>query len=286
MGELKETVTSCAKTLSFILNYVGDESQRSNFITSKCYERIKEKARLHNYLSQTISMFELRKNAWEILNSTVSSDSKIDERTLPPEEITPGRPKVRYCDSNYHFDVARHHSLIAYLSITWSIYDRLFNVYGRISSNDTIAKPATSNPKVSITLDKDKRQNCNFSGFNALEIIFDSYAWHIDVLLSLRNWLVHDGETTEFDGIKLFKSSTIDDGYILHDKAIRHFKKNNRGNPVELNDDDPWNYEKIDLLIVLEKYTQKVDVLFEKTLTWTIDSFENQVKLFALNSPV
>ena len=258
----------------------------------KCYEHWTKRASLHDVLGGTTALFEARAVAWKLVGEVANAKpvySKDDINNDPTKLKSPNA--VKYGNIEMEYGVARHLVLTSYVSTVWSIYDRLANVCGRLSSIGDVANHQKQNPKLCEQLlgeteDQGKRKKQDTMGFGGHVHIAAAYAWPIKVSYKIRNWLVHEGY--EEGSVLLFKGNGISDQFILHGDAIRHLQKvcggendgNKKGESTCISEkEDCWQHG--DLLKILEQYNKEIDTMFAALLRWSVDSFVGQIKAFA-----
>jgi hypothetical protein len=208
-------------------------------------------------------------------------------------------PNFSYDNIPMDFSEARHLALTSYMTTTWSIYDRLANVCGRLAATDDIHGNPRKNPKLCDDLlarrkEKDSSQE-NRNGYGAQLFAFSmqhhlvsAYAWPAKVSYTLRNWLVHEGY--EIGSVQIFLSNRIEDGLRLNPNAANHLAKvcdysiDDNGNSAYCCITaalDPWNKQEKDLLAIIEEYHEQIDTMFAALVKWIVDSFVGQIDAFA-----
>lgn len=179
------------------------------------------------------------------------------------------------------FGVARHLSLTAYASVTWSIYDRLANACGRLAGVSEIAENPKKNPKAC----EDFLGTKDVLGFAGHLHIRESYSWPLKTAYKIRNWLLHEGY--EEGGTPLFQGDRIDDRLFLHGDAIKHlqnscgFTENDGKIALSCVGKDRECWIRGNLLEILELYHTEIDTMLTALLKWSVDSFVGQIKAFA-----
>lgn len=236
----------------------------------KCYEQWQERADMHQLLTGTVSIFPARTAAWTVVKSVAQAQAIGGKDNV-----------ITYGTVEADFGIARHLALASYVSVTWSAYDRLANVCGRIAGVKDLALNPKQNPKVfeDFLGDKDRL------GFASQFHIRDAYGWPVRVSYRCRNWLIHEGY--EIGGTPLFAGNRIQDGFLLDPKAVELLQKscdytndNGRiGSCCVAAGDTCWDSR--DLLRILELYHNEIDTMFASLLKWSVDSFISQIRIFA-----
>jgi hypothetical protein len=271
MNDLAHQVEQNAVKLKGAWESLSDKGQSS--LPNACFEHWLKLATLHQQLSGTTPIFEARNYAWRIVQSLLTTDT-YNESIL--QNI------VLYNAIKMDFSVARHLALISYVSTSWSIYDRLSNVCGRLAGVAEISNNIKENPKAIESF----MANQKLLGFTTNLHLKHSYEWPLRVSYKIRNWLVHEG--FEVGDISLFKSNSLEDKFKLNEDAI---KKLQNECSYTLNDDgrtkgtcvSQENETWIDrvLIRILYQYDKEIDIMFSSLLCWSVDSFVNQIRLFA-----
>lgn len=237
------------------------------------YEHWINKARLHNVLSATTGIFPHREKAWEAVTALNSKASIKDE----------SRNLVTYGSLVTDFSVARHLVLTAYIAVTWSIYDRLSNVCGRLAAAAELAEDPKNNPKICEDFLERKKA---ILGYSANICLQQAYRWPLKVSYKIRNWLVHEGY--EEGSIPLFKGDEITDGFTLHEQAAQNLQR-----LCQYKDRDDGGIEACclsgaeecwpsrDIFEILGRYHTELDTMFTSMVKWSVASFIGQITAFA-----
>ncbi|MEI7923043.1 MAG: hypothetical protein WCJ40_14150 [Planctomycetota bacterium] len=278
MNDLAHQVEQNAVKLKGAWESLSNKGQSS--LPNACFEHWLKLATLHQQLSGTTPIFEARNYAWRIVQSLLTTDDN--------ESIL--QNLVLYNAIKMDFSVARHLSLISYVSTTWSIYDRLSNVCGRLAGIAEISNKVNENPKVIDFFMADKKLQ-NPLGFTTNLHLKHSYEWPLRVSYKIRNWLVHEG--FEVGDISLFKSNSIFDKFVLNVDAIEKIEKECNSNLNQKDKskrtcapqtDEIWTDR--DLISILCLCDNEIDIMFSAFLGWSVDSFINQIKLFAARDKI
>lgn len=269
MLDLKMEVEKSADKLRAA--WTGLQGVVGSSLPQKCNEHWIKRAALYRVLSGTATIFPARQAAWEIVQAANSPSSVIDA----------GRNLVKHGTLEMDFSIARHLALTSYVAVTWSVYDRLTNVCGRLAGVAEIAENPKLNPKAC----EDLLGKKDILGFATHMHIQHAYRWPLKAAYKIRNWLVHEGY--EENSTPLFKGDRIADGFILHDDAIDYLEKccgyNADNGKIDgcclAAAEECWPTR--DMLIVLEQYHAEVDELFAGLLKWSVDSFIGQITIFS-----
>jgi len=321
MVNLQDQVKSSAADLEVIWQNLSGRSV-TTALPSECYRRWETAAFLYVSLSGTMPLFAARMNAWRIVESLVDPTRLASEKLraeeaekllaqLPAQERRKPLFNFSHDGIDMDFASARHLALISYTSVSWSIYDRLSNVCGRLAATEDVRQHYKQNPRlVEDFLAKEKERSsppsaANFEkqknqhgrdeygnqlfAFSMQYHLRTAYDWPTRVAYTIRNWLVHDG--TSMGDVRLFHSDQIEDGLRLHSKAVVHIE-NMCKIERDSNDDptrcclrgsaNPWKKENDkDLMEVLKLYHGEVDTMLAGLLKWSVDSFVGQFIAFS-----
>jgi hypothetical protein len=264
MPDLEQRIRDCAEELRGL--FVGLQRNPANFPIA-LLERWEKKIRLSLELENTLVLFPARLEAWEVTKSI---------EWLPISKSENGRDFLVFSGREMDFEIARHISLVAYLTTCWAIYDRLANVVGRIAGVSEIESHKKKNPK----LCEDFLGEKGVLGFAGHLPIREAYSWPCKVSYKVRNWLVHEGYyDTEHN---LFAGVRQSDGFLLFVDAVEHLKECcsyvRGGNQKCLVDNaaDPWDSS--DLLKILECYHAEIDRMYCGYLKWATGALALQVR--------
>lgn len=278
MADLKEQVEKSGDDLKRIWTAIQTTTALALPLSLpfNCYEHWIGKAKLHQTLSATTSIFLYREKAWETLKA-ISSSVKDESGN-----------RVIYGAVEMDFTVARHLALTSYVAVTWSIYDRLANVCGRLAAINDLSENPRQNPRLCedfLDNKKDDKKRTEILGFGAHLHLQHAYQWPINVAYKIRNWLVHEGY--EENSIPLFQGDRIADGFMLHEQAVDSlqrrcgYKEENAGIDACCLSGPEECWPARNLLDILEKYHAEIDTMFVGLVKWTVSSFIGQITAFA-----
>lgn len=247
--------------------WIGLQRVPSPSLPQKCYDNWVKRASLHKNLEETVPIFHARQKAWEVVKTVTSTDNIKN----------PVQNLVIFGGIEMSFEVARHLALTSHAAITWSIYDRLANVCGRLAGTVELANNPKQNPKAC----EDFLGKKDRLGFDAHSTIKEAYNWPLKVTYKIRNWLIHEGY--EANSLPLFKGNRIADGFQLNDDAKRNLEKccdysSNDGTITGCclsAAEECWSSG--DVLEIIEKYNGEVDKMFKSLVAWSTDSFISHV---------
>jgi hypothetical protein len=275
--QVKESATSLQQAWAGL-----QKAPTSASLPAKCYEHWRRRASLHDVLSGTVAIFEARELAWKLVDDVSKAGPIYSKDDLSGDPtVRKSLNAVMYGNIPMEFVVARHLALAAYVSVTWSIYDRVANVCGRLAGVSELAENPKQNPKAC----EDFLGKKDILGFASHLHIREGYSWPLKVTYKIRNWLLHEGY--EEGGTPLFEGSRIQDGFLLAPDAVQHLQRicdhtndNGKiGSCCVAPGDTSWGSR--DLLRILELYHREIDMLFMALLKWSVESFVGQVKAFA-----
>lgn len=267
MTDLRNQVAQSASDLKGI--WTGLQAVPSSALPLKSYDLWTKRAMFYRTLEGTSEIFPARDSAWAAVQTVAS----------PPS--VGGKPnKVSHGPLEMDFAVARHIALTSYVAVTWSIYDRLANICGRLAGIADLGENPRQNPKVCEDF-LGKKDTMGFSGHLHIQ---QGYSWPLKVTYKIRNWLVHEGY--EEGGTPLFSGDRIADSFRLHDDAVAYLEKccgyivdNGKIDCCCLSAaEECWATR--ELLTILFRYHLEVDTMFASLLQWSVNSFSGQVLAF------
>lgn len=270
MVDFKTSVEQCARDLAEA--WTSLQVVSTSALPPKCYESWSKRASLHRQLSKTADLFVARELAWQLLNSILSptSISSATDNT------------VTYNGIEMNFSIARHLALTSYVSVCWSIYDRIANVCGRLAGTSDIADNPKQNPKAC----EDFLGKKDTLGFGTHQYLQQAYKWPLKVAYKIRNWLVHEGY--EEGGTDLFCGDKISDGFILSNNAASYIERlcdynNDDDGKIQFcclnSSEECWPTK--NLLNILSKYHDELDIMFSDLIKWSVDAFTKQIITFS-----
>jgi hypothetical protein len=273
MADLKMQLETSADEIKSI--WTAMRAATGLTLPDKIYEHWVRKASLHHTLSATTGIFPAQEKAWEAIKV-------LKKFTSSPKEEEIRSNLVTYGGFNLDFAIARHLALTSYVVVSWSIYDRLANVCGRLAALSELSENPRQNPKAC----EDFLGKKDTLGFGTHLHIQQAYRWPLKVTYKIRNWLVHEGY--EEGSIPLFQGDSIANAFILHEQAAQYlqrccdYKEKDDGG-IEAcclsGPEECWPAR--NLLDILKKYHAEIDTMFVGLVKWTVSSFIGQITAFA-----
>ena len=175
MASLKSQVESSGNELQAMAQRLSSKLGLT-ILPIECYMRWEKLASLESSLVGTIPLFDIRDKAWQMVESLVDPkridsetarqkapqsrqivESLTDSKRVQPEKSRDEAHQSPLQAISYNFShdgiemdfsSARHLALVAYASVTWSIYDRLSNVCGRLVGTEEVSQHQKQNPKL------------------------------------------------------------------------------------------------------------------------------------------
>lgn len=302
--ELKDTIVQMSAQLKSIDEVLLRAVELADSVVpKKCYKVWRLRSQYHKYLADVGGLVDLREKALkemiELDQDASASTSGIDER------------QFRYYDTLMKFSEVRFFLLVNYMSITWSIYDKLANVCARIVGPLSIGNSSdvTRNAKLYGSFlvnknDKSRDDHEQIIGQNsahekshvdrpdgfALDVVLSSqWLWPVAVSYKIRNLITHEG-MCRVEG-DFFVDNSPKNGFKICEDLKRSLERTctKQVNGAEVSreylsklateEGFPWYGD--DLLIILQKYNAEIDDLYSKLLLWCVPSFCSQVTLFS-----
>jgi hypothetical protein len=224
----------------------------------------------------------------KLLDTRDAASSVVARLERDAASVAPDAATVRFASQDMSFELARHLAVAAYLTTTWTIYDRLANVCGRLIGTDSVGDAAgpRSNPKLCehfLTGRGDKDKHKVLHGFSLAKLL-PAYAWPAKASYALRNWMTHEGQ--ELEGISLFVGSSPSAGFTLHERATERItndlaQENTPPHSCCLTDDPHFPWYDRNIMTVLERYHAEVDTMLAGMVRWSVNSFVEQITWFS-----
>lgn len=183
MSDLASTVQQAQSILSEVYSSVKNASLGTDKL--KVQNAWLTRAKLHEDLLETQKLFacrddvmrvleDLRDNAMRLGSASIST--RIDFGTM---QITLSSARLMFVDS--------------YLALTWSIYDRLSNVLGRLMGEERVVENSNPAQNPKLVGDLIAQAKGSFQGFGINELLPKLYGEQIYASYFLRNSFIHDG---------------------------------------------------------------------------------------------
>ena len=136
MGDIEQQIKVSAESLRKALTGLPTSLSA---LPQECYNLWNQHAPSVEYLVSTLKLFPAREKTLEMINELVSKVPQLTNM-LSNNDVIDDRIK--------NFVTDRHLAFVAYVAITWSIYDRLANVCGRLASTTEFPANPRQNPKL------------------------------------------------------------------------------------------------------------------------------------------
>ena len=143
------------------------------------------KAKLHEDLGETLKLFECRASAMKCLEGLRDNTSKLGSKPISET--------ILYGTTEMSIFAARLLAIDSYLASTWSIYDRLSNVFGRLMGDAKIVEAPSSAQNPKLVEDIIGQVKGCYHGFGTNELLSKLYGDLIYSSYFLRNSFMHDG---------------------------------------------------------------------------------------------
>ena len=228
-----------------------------------------EKARQHEALAETVKLFECRVSALKCMENLRDNASKLGSKPISET--------ILYGTAEIPIFAARLLSIDSYLASTWSIYDRLSNVLGRLMGDAEIAgnDSPTQSPKLVENL-IGKAKGC-YQGFGTSELLLKLYGEPIYSSYFLRNSFMHDGGM--MGNVPILSGSSAAACFEL---SKDNADKINRVVAKQLcsSGSGSFKFKEEDFIVQLKACHDDLDKMFVSLLEFVVGSFCAQVSLF------
>lgn len=293
MSDLKVSLYSAKTALDKLCAYLESDTVISCFVTEpqKCWiEYWREKLKKRDLLVNVLEDIERRSDAFLSLEKFPLKDAEDNTPVFPPVHIPYGRVALRS-------ETARHIFITAYLSLTWSIYDSLYDFFTRLcgSSKTTVNDSPSQNKKLADLFEGDKGQI--YCGHDAL--LRDKYYWIYRVSYVVRNAFVHEGgrflgkpllQECQADSFFQLSNSVLSDieswiddnlewqrSCLIGDPALKR-KEKSITNTMMTKGKDLFPWYNRDIRSLLFKYNSYLDDMFSHMIVWSVNSLIAQVE--------
>ncbi len=276
---LREVIKDSIKTLSEIQGRLPQNSYSPNAANERqfinTYNVWDIRCNLRSELSDAIFLIDCVKKQYDELQ-------RLQRLHYSPMEDS------NSCDSNeqkHRFKIERTLAVTTYLTTTWSLYDKLSNVIGRLLSGDNALKNPLSkeNPKLIGTFigyqsQKNDKQNENKKIIHTIginNIVSDCFGEYICLSYSLRNCFVHEGGT--IGKTPIFTGEQLDGVFDISESVA-----------IELNNEieslysikSPTIAKAGNLIELLDQCHYEINKCFIALLMFAIGAFRIQVGAF------
>ena len=227
------------------------------------------KAKLHEDLAETAKLFECRGSALKCMENLRDNASKLGSKPISET--------ILYGTAEMPIFAARLLSIDSYLASTWSIYDRLSNVLGRLMGDAEIAgkDSPTQSPKLVENL-IGKAKGC-YQGFGTSELLPKLYGEPIFSSYLLRNSFMHDGGM--MDNVPILSGSSAAACFELSKENAE--KMNSAvAKRLGVSGSGLFMFKDGDFIDQLKMCHDELDKMFVSLLGFVVGSFCAQVSLF------
>ena len=227
------------------------------------------KAKLHEDLGETLKLFECRTSAMKCLEGLRDNMSKFGSKPISET--------ILYGTMEMSIFAARLLAIDSYLASTWSIYDRLSNVFGRLMCDAKIVENTSSVQSPKLVEDLIGQTKGCYQGFGTNELLSKLYG---DVIYSsyfLRNSFIHDGGM--MDNVQILSGSSAVTCFELSnenaDKINRLVANRSCGSGSGV-----FKFKEGDFISQIKGCHDAVDKMFISLAEFVVGSFCAQVYLF------
>lgn len=227
------------------------------------------KTKLHEDLGETVKLFECRASAMKCLEGLRDNTSKLGSK--------PMSETILYGTVNVSIFAARLLAIDSYLASTWSIYDRLSNVLGRLMGDAKIVENTSSALSPKLVEDIMGQVKGCYQGFGTNELLSKLYSESIYSSYFLRNSFMHDGGM--IDNVPILSGSSAAACFELSkenaEKINNAVAKRFCGSGSGL-----FKFTEGDFISQLKSCHDDLDKMFISLVEFVVGSFCTQVYLF------
>jgi len=274
MSELVKAVEQARATLVSVRSLV-DAANPSVFFPERLNVKAGwiSKANLHKDLEETVKLFECRDSAMLCLTNLRAKASTLD--------ASPLSISVEFGAVQMTLYAARLLAMNSYLATTWSVYDRLSNVVGRLMAKAEMTiqdnKTETPNPARNPKLVEDlmaEDDGC-YQGFEINQLLSKLHGESIWASYLLRNSFMHDGGM--INNIPILSGSSAATCFLLSKENSEMLNKVVAKRAGSMRSEIFKERDFVDQMKVLH---EELDKMFAGLVEFVVGSFYSQVSLF------
>lgn len=299
METFEETLRNIGSTLKElqILTNTG-AALADTVLPSSCYQHWGQIASTHAILEPSISLLEIRDEAYKSMVSLTKGKEQLNLESRPERDKNILDP-VRYGSIVVSFATARYLSLSSYMSTTWALYDQLTVVAGKLIGPKNFANMRTKKrcpklpsaffdmkEKLPDSAEEDTKEGKTENlprGFSLDCVIGEKWKWPVFLSYRIRNLVLHDGVGKTNDSF--FQSENRISGFCLSEpiqkNLVREFCFATGRQPDVSQEEINQKFPTSDLRVILKQNNEEIDALLERLLLWGTDAFKSQIQLFS-----
>lgn len=226
-----------------------------------------QKVKQHEALAETVKLFECRASALKCMENLRDIASKFGSKPIS-ETIVYGSVEMSIF-------AARLLSIDSYLAATWSIYDRLSNVLGRLMGDAKVVDNTVAAQNTKLVEDLIGQAKGCYQGFGTSELLSKWYGEPIYSSYFLRNTFMHDGGM--MDNVPILSGSSAAACFELSKENAERINQAVAKQSCGLGS---GLFEEGDFIGQLKKCHDDLDKMFIALSRFVVGSFCAQVSLF------
>lgn len=226
-----------------------------------------QKVKQHEALAETVKLFECRASALKCMENLRDIASKFGSKAISETIV--------YDSVEMSIFAARLLSIDSYLAATWSIYDRLSNVLGRLMGDAKVVDNTVAAKNTKLVEDLIGQAKGCYQGFGTNELLLKLYGGSIYSSYFLRNSFVHDGGM--MGNVPILSGSSAAACFELSKENAERINQAVAKQSCGLGS---GLFEEGDFIGQLEKCHDDLDKMFIALSRFVVGSFCAQVSLF------
>ena len=277
MSDLKKSIEDAKNTLKQLNDVLVSTSCPDKYDDAHPW-RIK--AGLHRNLSGALQTFECRERSCEFMKKLRTDFSNSSEPDL--------NENMKLCGTDLPCFVVRSMAISSYLTLSWSVYDMLVGVIGKLIGTTAITKEPMSYHQAKLFenfIGCDEKDFKKFDYAGVARELRDRYTWPITCSYMFRNVFVHDGGY--IGGLPILEKRCLNTAFNLVGDGFKKFNESLKerlgkidfiGNAVcDFTRDADNNFDFIENVNICN---DQVDECVSSLLDWAVEVFKMQVKCF------
>ena len=263
---LRESLEKSNTNLEEIGNWVSRTINSS--LPEECFDFFRNFESHLSNLSAALQLLEVRSASFDIVQQIGNGTLRDPEN---PENL-------KYLNLSIPFWQARFLSIQSHIGTTWAMYEQISKVAGNLVCAENVVKNTIQPHKITDYLNKGEK----IAGSNFPSFLKKSYGWPIGVSYAIRNWMIHDGETSY--GIKFFSDEIGSKApFELTSEAISQIERkchsDYKVDPDQSRRPEFWPHEATNLIGLIKICHEEIDEAASIYISWATSSVKELSKL-------
>lgn len=294
MSDLKASLLSANETLHGLSIYLANRDSRLfSELQQTWVDHWSAKLAKIGCLGRILEDIDERAIACQALYDFPLYENGLSTSVTPPGQVLYGRTPLRP-------ELARYIFVTAYLSLTWSVYDSLYDFFTRMTGSSEITdnEEPRKNKKLNELFEGDKYRSFVCYGHDGL--YKQKLTWIYKVSYVIRNAFMHEGGRIKGEAVLV---ETLSNSFFnISDSTKEYFRRlynvnspqfqncalNRRSSGGDMRNvfqaqgcaqrnQFPWFDN--DIRTILVKYNSYLDDMFSRMIAWSVNSLASQIEL-------